>query len=210
MSMKKLITIYCVVVAVMATTTVNASAVNFTGGTATLSDGTTVVPNNTVSWSNVDYYVEDGFKFDFIGGDGTLGTWNGWNNDDLHGHWATGSYGSLTSILVTKLDETPFDLTSFVLVTNTDMGGGAASGNEQTWINSSNGFSQLLPPEDWGYGAGSDPTIILGPEFSNITWVSFTVSNRVDCFGMDNFVPEPATICLLGLGALGILKKRRA
>lgn len=205
---KKTLVVLAVVTFILGMTGLSfAGVVDFTGGTATLSDSTTVTPNNNACWFNVDYYVEDGLKFDFIGDIGTIGTYEYANNDTLHGHWATGDFGSLTGILVTPLDGNPFSLLWFDLVTNTDTGGGAASGNERTWLTASNGYSKLLPPEDWG---GTVTRIDLFANCLNVTWISFTVTNPVDCFGMDNFVtdiPEPATLLLLGLGGLLLRKK---
>ncbi len=208
--------------------TAQAAIVDFTGGTATLSDGTTVVTDNSAvygppGWGDpgtlgVDYYDENGFRLDFVGDHGIIGDYYHVGNAVIHAHWATGSYGALTSILVTKIDGTPFDLNYFILTSNTDFGGGPASGNEQVWINASNGFSQLLPTDDWGF-AGANPQIFLGANFDNIAWFSFTASNLVDCFGMDNFyidepapsVPAPGAILLGGIGIslVGWIRRRR-
>jgi len=136
--------------------------IDFTGGTATLWDGTTVVTNNSIVQDHVDYYVENGFKLDFIDPIQTniftsiVGDYYGGGNDVIHGHWSTGNFGDLTEIKVTKMDGTAFDLNYFILTSNTDTGGQPASGNEQAYINASTDGStishtQLLPPGDWGW-----------------------------------------------------------
>lgn len=202
--------------------------IDFTGGTATLWDGTTHVTNGASVWESVDYYVENGFKLDFIEANRTrpftsiIGDYYGGGNDVIHGHWSTGAYGDLTQIRVTKLDGTVFDLNYFILTSNTDTGGGAASGNEQTWINASKdgtniSYSQLLPPDNWGFG-GTNPQIFLGTQFDDIMWFSFTVTNSVDCFGMDDFyidepgpvIPVPGALLLgsLGIGLVGWMRRR--
>ena len=208
------------VLALFAVVSDSAAVIDFTGGTITQWDGTTAVTNNTFYLQSVDYYVENGFKLDFFSPqvtafDSIVGDYYGASNDVIHGHWASGGFGQVTEIRVTKLDGNPFDLNYFILTSNTDTGGGAASGNEQTYINASSDgvnvtHSQLLPPDDWGF-AGTNPQIFLGSQFDNIYWFSFTAANEVDCFGMDNFyinepapVPEPGTLVLLGSGLAGL------
>jgi hypothetical protein len=172
------------------------AVIDFAGGTATLGNLATVTTDDStvygVSGPGVDYYEEDGFRVDFFGGNGIVGNYYGTGNAVLHAHWASGEFGDVTSILVSKIDGAPFNLDYFVLTSNTDNGGAAASGNEQTWITASNGFSQLLPSEDWG-PAGSNPQIFLDDNFDNITWFSFSATNAVDCFGMDSICVEEAS-----------------
>ena len=156
-------------------------------------------------------------KYDFVGGPGYVGTYYGADldgnpNDVIHGHWAP-NHGTMTEIRVTKLDNTAFDLNYFILASNTQVGGGDSTGLEDAYITASNGFSQKLPSDGWGFHRGTNPQIYLDSNFDNITSFSFTVANDVYCFGMDEFyideqapprVPEPATYLLLGSLAAGL------
>lgn len=198
-----------------------ATQINFTGGTATMTDGSTGVTNNSAAYGNVDYYEQGGFRLDNIGGDGYTGDYYSAGNDVIHSHWAAGNFGTVTMIKVTKNDATDFDLNYFVLTSNTDTGGSFASGNERAFIHASadgvsSSFSMLLPTEDWGFPATQ---IHLGSQFDNIKAFWFTVDNSVDCFGMDNFfideqapglVSEPGTLALLGFGLIGLIHRRRS
>jgi hypothetical protein len=200
--------------------------INFTGGTVVRNSGPNETTNNSVRWDDVDYYTENGFKLDFIttGTSSPSAAWVGdyytAGNDVIHAHWATGHYGNVTRIVVTKLDNTPFDLNYFVLTSNTAQGGGLATGNELAYIHASaNGVSddyqQLLPPENWGFPSTQ---IFLGPQFDNVKAFWFDVGNQVDCFGMDNFYineaappvePEPASLGILAVGSAALLIRRR-
>jgi len=48
----------------------SASVINFTGGNVVRFAGPNQTTNNSVTWDNVDYYEQNGFKLDFVGGTG--------------------------------------------------------------------------------------------------------------------------------------------
>src|SRR5687767_15168336 len=150
----------------------SASVIDFTGGTVFFNGGGTAVTNNTVNYSDVASYEEDGFRVVFTFSQpvpaafsSNIGDYYNVNNDVIHAHWLTGGLGHTTAVTISRIDGALFDLNYFVLTSNTSTGGGAASGAEQTFITASNGFSQRLPPENWGFPAQQ---IFLGSEFDDI------------------------------------------
>ena len=99
----------------------NAVVIDFTGGTAYLSGGGTATPNNLGLWTDtVDYYVQGGMKFDFIGGSGTIGDYysigaGGFvGNDVIHAHWFL-----VSSMVITKVDDSVFDINYVDVTSNT-------------------------------------------------------------------------------------------
>jgi hypothetical protein len=200
MSMSRIISAVAVMTACW-TEQSQAVVITFTGGTVTRLDSSTETTNNAIAWDNVDFYEVDGFRLDFIPNLGSgsfatqIGDYYGVGNDVIHAHWATGSFGGVTSIEITKVGGGTFDLNYFVLTSNTDTGGGPASGNEQAFIegfnsNVSTGAPLQLPSEDWGFPAAQ---LFLGSSFDSVDKVVFSVANVVDCFGMDEFyIDQPA------------------
>jgi hypothetical protein len=200
-------------------TSAQASLITFTGGTVTQNSGSTGVTNNAINWDDVQSYQEAGFLFTFIGTDSAfssnVGDFYEVGNDVLQGHWATGGFGYLTQIRLTRADGGAFSLGGFDIVANTDVGGGPASGNEQVFLHasadgSSDDFAQLLPSKDTGFPA---TPFALGNPFSNVRAIWFDVTGASDSFGIDNLqanaIPEPGSLALLGVGAFGLWATRR-
>jgi hypothetical protein len=215
-----------------------AAVIDFTGGTVTQHGGATGVTNNSVGFNNVDFYEEDGFKFDFLGPAGNtfsthIGDYYGVGNDVIHGHWAAqagsgqgGTFGDMTSIRVNKIDNTAFDLNYVKITTNTNSGGGPASGTEEVYINALDAGdivlqSVLVPPDDWGF-AGPNSTMLFGPLFDGILAFSITYGSGAVGIGLDEFfideppppsaVPVPAAVWLFGtalIGFFGMSRRRK-
>ena len=194
---KKLSFLMGLLVPIAMTSTLNAALIDFTGGTVTrFSAPFTTVTDTTTSYDNVDFYVQDGIKFDFIGPTGNafsyhVGDYYGVGNDVIHGHWAAGPFGDMGSIRVEKLDGTAFDLNYFKITSNTSSGGGPASGAEEVYINAlADGVTvsatMLLPPDDWGF-AGPNSEIFLGSDFDGIKAFTFTYGSVAVGFGLDEF-----------------------
>jgi hypothetical protein len=211
--------------ALLASSVSQAAVIGFNGGTATLNSGGTVVTSNAATQQNVKFYEESGFRIEFIfAGTPTpfasnIGNYYGNGNAVIHAHWERGDFGEVTQIKITKIDGTAFDMNYFVLTSNTLTGGAPATGTEQAFIHASldgttSSFSQMLPPEDWGFPATQ---VFLGSQFDGVKAVWFNVTNGVDCFGMDNFfideeapdVREPGGLALAALTLSGAAAARR-
>lgn len=185
-----------------------ATIVTFTGGIATTSGGSTQITNNNPPISNVVSYSEGSFLLTYNVSPGgnygaqTVGNYYG-NGDVIHAHWT----GGLESIEVTRTNNAAYDLQYFSLTSNTEFGGGPASGNEHIYIQ---GYYQgatvtpqfMLPGEDWG---GSYQDIILPSSFDLVDMVRISGSGAF-CYGMDNFVfDEPIPAALLSGNGSGLI-----
>lgn len=186
-----------------------AGLIDFTGGTAVRTDTTTYVTDNVTAydWQSIDYYVEDGFKFDFTSnGNGfatSVGNYFGNGSDVFHGHAPDLSLTTLTAV-----DGSSFDLNSFMLTTLVGVNVWSVNALKDG-VNVSH--SVALQEEDWGWGLGLDPIISLGAEFQNVKAVTFTGNSGG--IGFDDFdvntVPAPAPFVLMGLGLLGLRFSQR-
>ena len=107
----------------------------------------------------------------------------------------------MDTLVFTSVNGDAFDLNYYILTSNTEQGGGPATGNEDTYIIASidgvtESFRQKLPSEDWGIDVYRE--IYLGPEFDGIKSFWFDSEGGTYCFGMDKFYvdlapPEPST-----------------
>jgi len=209
-----------------------AAVISFTGGMATYADyeswsqtsqtmetfpGGTSATDSTKVFRNVDYYNEDGFIFDYIGGTGgSIGNYYSTGNDVIHAHWAV---GEMTSIEIRKESGGTFDFNYFVLTSNTLDPGDPPTGFEdvhvQGWLNGAQvGTDVILPPEQFGFPSVD---IFFGADFDNVDKIVITSSHTsASCFGMDSFyidqtapIPEPSVFSILAIGLGGSICVRR-
>lgn len=184
-----------------------AAIVTFTGGTATLDSGDTIITDTTTQNSGVVSYQEESIILEYGSPTQdwsfqTVGDYYGTGDDVIHGHW-----DNISTIEISRENNTPFDLQYFQITSNTSIGGGPATNEENIGIQGFlNGSSVTeiygLPSVDWG--AESTRDVFLPSSFDNVDKVVIfdrgvsgthtggpdcpECGNSAFCFGMDNFV----------------------
>lgn len=207
-----------------------ADIVTFTGGTVQMADGSTATTDGATLFGNVSYYEEGDFYLQYNSPSPFgqyVGTYYGQGNDVIHGHWDDG----LESIEISRTDNQQFTLRYFSLTSNTEIGGGPATGNENIFIEGYAGGASItdsyrIPSDDWG---GSFNDVFLPDSFLGVDKVVISGEGAY-CFGMDSFafndanletlvtgneveliptVPEPATVGFVGIGAAALFLIKR-
>ncbi|MAC32449.1 MAG: hypothetical protein CME40_05255 [Haliea sp.] len=180
---------------------------DFSDGSATSSSGDVVSPisGDSRQYSSTVDYTESSFRMTVepTGAVVTVGKYYSESEGVVHGHWsAGGASNGMDRLLFRAESGETFDLNYYVLTSNTENGGSAATGNEDTYIVASRdgvtaSFRSKLPSEDWGISDGVRE-IYLGPEFDGIKAFWFESEGGTYCFGMDKFYvnltpPPPST-----------------
>lgn len=180
----------------------SAITINFAEGITYPND---VPSSNAATIQDIDTYEESGVLFELS----QIGTWSnfignyyGDNNAVTHVHHRDQFSGPY--IVISKMDNTTFDLNQIDITSNTDdEGGGPASGREISVITAydNNNIvidSKILPPVDWGYSSGE--TVSLPSTFNNIAYASITTENAY-CLGIDDveILPPSTPIGMKGI-----------
>ena len=188
-----------------------AAIVTFTGGTADLESGGTIITTTTSQNYGVISYQEQSVILEYVSPTEdwsfqTVGDYYDVGNDVIHGHWT-----AISAIEISLQNSNPFDLQYFQITSNTSVGGQPATNEEnigiQGYLNGSSVTEiYALPSVDWG--AASTRDVFLPSSFNNVDKVVIfdrgvsgthtgnsscpECGNSGFCFGMDNFVFDEA------------------
>lgn len=188
-----------------------AAIVTFTGGTANLESGGTIITTTTSQNYGVINYQEQSVILEYVSPTEdwsfqTVGDYYDVGNDVIHGHWT-----AISAIEISLQNNNPFDLQYFQITSNTSVGGQPATNEEnigiQGYLNGSSVTEiYALPSVDWG--AASTRDVFLPSSFDNVDKVVIfdrgasathtgnsscpECGNSGFCFGMDNFVFDEA------------------